>query len=64
MPESTRVSAWHTHPNPGDTRPRMGEFSDGDKDFGGYYRVPVYLETPMGSTLVYDPAMGNIRRVR
>ncbi len=61
---SPPVSAWHTHPDPGNPDGNANSFSEGDKDFGRNYRVPVYLKTPMGQTLVYDPITGRVRPVK
>lgn len=49
------TAAWHTHPDPGNQNPRQNDFSENDKEFALKEVVPLYLKTPMGQTLVYDP---------
>ncbi len=55
------TDAWHTHPEPGDPNPRRNEFSPGDMQFSRDQGVPLYLKTPMGPTIVFNPTNGSVR---
>jgi len=57
------TDAWHTHPDPGDDSDALNSFSPEDKQFSKEQGVPLYLQTPMGPTLIYNPATGQTRKL-
>lgn len=61
---ATPTDAWHTHPDPGNPDPFANNFSDDDREFARNSGVPVYLKTPMGSTIVFDPITNSTRRLK
>jgi len=61
------TAIWHTHPDVGDPG-RQNTFSGqggerGDVSTSNALGIPIYLNTPAGSNLVYDPAKGEEREV-
>lgn len=55
---------WHTHPDPGNDNPMQNNFSQGDMDTAADYQVPVYLKTPLGDTLLYNPSTQSIVKIK